>query len=109
MITTPLMQHKVKIALPNASLLQKAEDRAQSLDLAIMDDGSLYLDDNLVSEMELKAQLSVAAQTTPQPEIQIRADKNTEYKQIWDVMSDAKSVGIVHLGFKTYAEKESGQ
>lgn len=102
MITTPLMQHKVKVDLPEAVLLHKADDGRKSMDLAIGADGSLFLDDQAVTEMDLKSRLAVAAQETPQPEIQIRADKNIQYKDIWDVMSTAKSVGIVHLGFKTF-------
>ncbi|HET8899718.1 MAG TPA: biopolymer transporter ExbD, partial [Rhodanobacteraceae bacterium] len=97
MITTPLMQHKVKIELPTAVLNHKADDARKSMDLAIQPDGSVYLDDQLVSEQDLKARLAVAAQESPQPEVQIRADKSIEYRQIWDVMSTAKSVGIVHL------------
>lgn len=104
MITTPLMQHKVKIELPTAVLNHKADDARKSMDLAIQPDGSVYLDDQLVSEQDLKARLAVAAQESPQPEVQIRADKSIEYRQIWDVMSTAKSVGIVHLGFKTFGE-----
>lgn len=104
MITTPLMHHKVAVELPDAVLLEQADASRASMDLALLADGSIFLNDELVSEGELKAKLMVAAQNSPQPEIQIRADKTLEYRQIWDVMSVAKGAGIVHLGFKTFGD-----
>jgi len=51
----------------------------------------------------LQAQLRVAAQRTPQPELQIRADKETEYQIVASVMTDAKNAGMVKVGFITQA------
>ncbi|MGA7295928.1 MAG: biopolymer transporter ExbD [Rhodanobacteraceae bacterium] len=101
MITAPLSQHKVKVELPQANLVQDANKPAGSMDLAIKEDGSFYLDDAPVSDGELNARLKVAAQQTPQPELKIRAAKTIEYSRIWDVMSTAKGAGMVHLGFVT--------
>ena len=39
---------------------------------------------------ELRAQLRVNAQKSPQPELQIRADKATEYKIVRKVIGNAK-------------------
>ncbi len=105
MITAPLAQHKVKVELPNANLLQEASRSIGSMDLAIKDDGSLYLDDALISDSELNARLKVVAQHQPQPELQIRAAKTIEYSRVWDVMSTAKGAGMVHLGFVTTGEE----
>jgi biopolymer transport protein ExbD len=71
--------------------------------LAIKEDGSLYLQDKPVTEASLKAQLAVAAQKTPQPELQIRADKAIQWKDVFKVISDAKAQGMVHVGFMTSA------
>jgi biopolymer transport protein ExbD len=51
----------------------------------------------------LQAQLRVVAQKQPQPELQIRADKTTQYQLIATVMADAKSAGMVKIGFITSA------
>lgn len=107
MITAPLAQHKIKVELPEAVLLQEASKPAGALDLAIKGDGSLYLDEFEVSDDELEAKLAVEAQRVPQPELQIRADKSITYSRIWDVMSTAKGVGIIHLGFVTTGEDKS--
>ena len=49
-----------------------------------------------------------SAAQVPQPELNIRADKTTTYKVIWKVMQDAKSAGMVHLGFITAGGKKNG-
>ena len=108
MITAPLAQHKVKVEIPNANLTVEATKTVGSMDLAMKEDGSLYLDDALIGTAELKARLSVAAQQSPQPELQIRAANTIEFSQIWEVMSLAKSVGIVHLGFITTGDSKKG-
>ncbi len=101
MITAPLMSHKIKVELPKANPNQTAADKMVPIDLAIRADGSMYWNDNAVSNAELKARLAVEAMKTPQPELQIRADKTIEYRTIWDVMSAAKGAGMVHVGFIT--------
>ncbi len=101
MITAPLMSHKIKVELPKANPNQTAADKMVPIDLAIRADGTMYWNDNAVSNAELKARLAVEAMKTPQPELQIRADKTIEYRTIWDVMSAAKGAGMVHVGFIT--------
>ena len=40
-------------------------------------------------------------QKTPQPEMQLRADKDTEYRYVRKILGDAKAAGMVHVGFMT--------
>ncbi|UXI68424.1 ExbD/TolR family protein [Tahibacter amnicola] len=101
MITAPLMQHKIRIDLPQATNQPSEQNPVEPVDLAIKEDGSFFWNDQLLSDMELKAQLAVTAQKTPQPELQIRADKNTRYEIVAKVMSDAKNQGMVKIGFVT--------
>ena len=102
MITAPLMSHSVTIALPVANPNTKDADLpTPPLDLAVKVDGSMYLNDHQVSEAELRAQLLVDAQRTPQPELQIRADKDAQFKVVKKVINDAKASGMVHVGFMT--------
>ena len=101
MITAPLMSHKITVELPKANPNQTAADKMVPIDLAVREDGSMYWNDNAITNAELKARLAVEAQKTPQPELQIRADKTIEYRTIWEVMSAAKGAGMVHVGFIT--------
>jgi biopolymer transport protein ExbD len=103
MITAPLMSHSITVDLPTANPKTKdAEVLTPPIDLALKADGTMYFNDKpLDSVIELKSKLLVEAQKTPQPELQIRADKTTEFKLIKKVIGTAKDSGMVHVGFMT--------
>jgi biopolymer transport protein ExbD len=104
MITAPLMSHTITVELPKANPKSKDEEvKTPPLDLAVKQDGSLYFNDHPITEEELKARLGVNALNVPQPELQIRADKATEFKIVKKIISDAKSEGMVHVAFMTTA------
>ncbi|WP_201313263.1 biopolymer transporter ExbD [Dyella sp. EPa41] len=101
MITAPLMSHRITVDLPTANPKVSDNEPVEPMDLAVKPDGTLYLNDIEVTEAELKAQFAVAASKAPQPELQIRADKTTEYKVVKKILASAKEQGMVHVGFIT--------
>ena len=105
MITAPLAAHKIKIELPIASLAKPPEDAgSQPITISVKETGELYWNDEPITEATLQAQLRVLAQRQPQPELQIRADRETQYQLVSSVMADAKNAGMVKLGFITQAQ-----
>ncbi|MEO8810671.1 MAG: biopolymer transporter ExbD [Rhodanobacter sp.] len=102
MITAPLMSHTVTIDLPIANPKAKTpEEKTPPLDLAVKTNGSTYLDDHAVTDAELRARLLVEAQRVPQPQLQIRADRDVQFKIVKKIISDAKGSGMVHVAFMT--------
>ena len=102
MITAPLMSHTVTIDLPIANPKAKTPElKTPPLDLAIKADGSMYFNDHSVTDAELRAKLLVEAQLTPQPQLQIRADREVQFKIVKKIISDAKGSGMVHVAFMT--------
>ena len=97
-ITAPLLTHAVKIDLPQATS-QPLPEEPKVISLAIDATGKTYWNDAPLVSGELKQKLLIAAETKPQPELQIRADKETKYKVLADVMADAQNAGITKLGF----------
>ena len=103
MITAPLMSHTVTVTLPSTHEV-KADTEGQGVppvDLAIKDDGSMYLNDNPVTESELKAKFAVYASMAPQPELQVRAAQDTQWKIVRKMLGEAKNAGMVHVVFMT--------
>lgn len=104
MITAPLSSHQIKVTLPQADpQADEPEKTVTPLDLAVKQDGSMFLDDASVSDAELRARLLVVAQKSPQPPINIRADKTVRYKVIRGALETAKESGMVHISFVTNA------
>ena len=104
MITAPLMTHKIRIDLPQANPNVQQDTPPDPIDLAVKESGDLFWNDEPITEAMLQAQLRVVAQRTPQPELQIRAEKTTQYQNIATVMAEAKSAGMVKIGFITTGE-----
>lgn len=97
-ITAPLLTHAVKIDLPQATS-QPLPEKPEVISLAIDAKGNTYWNDALIEQAMLKSRLEDAAKQTPQPELQIRADKETRYQLLSEVMADAQNAGITKLGF----------
>ncbi|WP_449446951.1 ExbD/TolR family protein [Thermomonas brevis] len=108
MITTPLMNHKVKVQLPEA-VVQKKEDKKQQIPpitISVTEAGALFLDDEPTTRQAIESRLSVEAQKTPQPPVQIRGDKTTPYRLINEVVKIAQAQGMAKVGFITTPPKK---
>jgi biopolymer transport protein ExbD len=97
-ITAPLLTHAVKIDLPQASS-QPLPEKPEVISVAIDNGGKMYWNDVPMVQGELKVKLQQITNKTPQPELQIRADKETRYQILAEVMADAQNAGITKLGF----------
>ncbi|KRA17048.1 MULTISPECIES: biopolymer transporter ExbD [unclassified Lysobacter] len=107
MITAPLMSHKVKVELPEATL-NKPSDKppaTQPITLAVKEDGSLFWNDEPITKGLLESRLSIEAQKTPQPQINVRGDKTTKYRIVQDVVKIAQSQGMRKVGFVAIKER----
>lgn len=108
MITTPLMNHKVKVQLPQA-VVQKKEEKKQQIPpvtITVTEAGELFLNDEPATRQAIESRLSVEAQKTPQPPVQIRGDKTTPYRLINDVVKIAQAQGMAKVGFVTTPPKK---
>lgn len=108
-ITTPLLNHKVKVDLPHANLNAKdqKEKRPHPLFITVKEDGSLYLNDDPVDQQTLGERLAAAAEQKPQPSLNVRADRTTKMSSIQQVTKIAQEKGMLDIGF--IATKEHGQ
>jgi biopolymer transport protein ExbD len=97
-ITAPLLTHAVKIDLPQASS-QPLPEKPEIISVSIDGTGKMYWNDTPMVEGELRVKLQQIAKEEPQPELHIRADKETRYQILAEVMADAQNAGVTKLGF----------
>jgi biopolymer transport protein ExbD len=97
-ITAPLLTHAVKIELPQASS-QPLPEKPEMISVSVDADGKYYWNNQVLTPSELKARLNAAATQMPQPELNIRADKETRYQVLASLMADINNAGITKLGF----------
>lgn len=97
-ITAPLLTHAVKIDLPQASS-QPLPEKPELVSVSIDAVGKYYWNNQPLTQVELKTKLGIAAKQVPQPELNIRADKETRYQLLASLMADINNAGITKLGF----------
>lgn len=99
-ITVPVLKHSVNVELPrvtNEPQLIKPETVTLSVDAQ----GTYFLNETKVTEVELTAQLQAAATQNPQPDLHIRGDKAVRYEHVARAMAAAQQAGLKKIGFIT--------
>ena len=107
MITAPLMSHKVKVDLPQANLndWEKTAPPVPPITLAVTERGEIFWNDEPITKDLLESRLSIEAQKTPQPQINVRGDKTTKYRIVNDVVKTAQAQGMRKVGFVATKEQ----
>ncbi|TAK91835.1 MAG: biopolymer transporter ExbD [Burkholderiaceae bacterium] len=101
-ITAPLLTSALKLDLPKADA--PASGAAPDIiTLAIDRDNTLFWNDEKIDAAQLKARLQTAAQQSTAPELHLRADKNTRYETIAQIIATAQQAGLQKIGFVTEA------
>ena len=105
MVTSPLMSHKVKVELPKANVQNNDKiPPAPPVTVAVTDTGAIFWNDQPVTQELLESNLSVTAQMTPQPALNVRGDATTKYGAIREVIDTAQGQGMRKVQF--IAERE---
>jgi biopolymer transport protein ExbD len=99
-ITAPLMSHAIRVNVPQVSA-QPADQKPKIIDLAIDAQGALFWNDQPTDLADLEPLFAREAGQDPQPEVHIRADVDTHYGLLAEVMGAARKAGMKRLGFVT--------
>ena len=99
-ITIPVINHSVKLNLPQASS-QPNKVQPETVNLAIDAAGQLFWNNKAINAEMLTQNIARAALQTPQPELHLRAERTTQYEKIAQVMSAAQTGGLTKIGFIT--------
>src|SRR6478735_2802470 len=76
----------------------------QPITITVTEQGNLYWNDQPITKDQIESRLSVEAQKTPQPAINVRGDRTTKYRVVQEVVQIAQNQGMRKVGF--VAEKE---
>ena len=104
-LAAPVLTQGVQLDLPRTDA-GAASLQGAVVTIAINASGQLFWDEVAIDAAGLDAQLALAAARTPQPELQLRADKQTRYEVVAQVMAAAQARGLTKLGFVTEPKQE---
>jgi biopolymer transport protein ExbD len=101
MITVPVITHTVPVELPEISN-EATKTKPENINISVNKEGQVFWNQILVqSNDELLQRLGEVAVLQPQPEVHIRADRETRYENVGRVIVDAQRKGIMKVGFIT--------
>jgi biopolymer transport protein ExbD len=99
LITVPVVTHTVPVALPH-EVNQPNKTRPENITIAVDRDGDLFWNDaRLRDNAALLDRLKGRANDDPQPEVQVRADKDARYEFVGRVVVDCQRAGISKVTF----------
>ena len=99
-VTAPLFTHSIKIDLPRAQT-QVDREKPDTVTLAMDGAGRYFWNNQAIERGELSRRLLEASGRQPQPELHIRADRETRYQVLADVMAEAQRLKLQRVGFVT--------
>ncbi|QTB79888.1 biopolymer transporter ExbD [Burkholderia pseudomallei] len=101
-ITAPLLTHAIRLDLPKVAAAP-ARETPETITVSIDAAGKLYWNDAPVAPDALAARLRDAAAAGQDPELHLRAARDTRYDTIAQVMGAAQQAGVARIGFVTDA------
>ncbi len=102
-ITFPLIEQGIPMTLPTADAEALDDDQARII--SIDEDGSLYLDDNLVTMDELTRDMGALGAVDPQAVVLVRADERIAYGRVVEVLKVLTDAQLTRMALVTQPEQ----
>ncbi len=101
MVTAPLLTAGVPVDLPDSRANSLPSEREQ-VTISMLGDGSIYLDDDMLTGDQLAARLvTLAPGGGEAPSITLRADKTLPYGNVMAVMGELNRAGLNEIALVT--------
>jgi biopolymer transport protein ExbD len=105
LITVPVITRTVPLELPKAANIA-TQTKPENVTIAVDENGRVFWNDRMMANRaDLLDRVKSAAVQKPQPEVHIRADKNTRYEAVGRVIYTIQRGGIVKVGFITEPDR----
>ena len=101
LITIPVVTTSIKVDLPKEKNVVR-ETKPENVIISVDKAGNIYLyDTKIKNSTDLVERMKKFSVMTPQPEVQIRGDGQSDFESVGRVMYAVQRAGIVKVGFIT--------
>jgi biopolymer transport protein ExbD len=101
LITIPVITKNVPVNVPKAVNIP-TQTKPENINISVTADGDVYWGQTKMLDMhQLVELIEKEAVKVPQPEIHIRADAQTDYKNVGKVIAAINRGGVIKVGFIT--------
>jgi biopolymer transport protein ExbD len=105
LVTIPVITKNVPVKVPKAVNIP-TQTKPENITISVTADGDVYWSQTKMETMhELITRVEAEAVKVPQPEIHIRADASTDYKNVGKVIAAINRGGVVKVGFITEPDR----
>ena len=100
MVVTPMLNEQVALELPRVSNPNRMPRRASQIGISIpfSATGTIYVERTPLSPLEFRTRLASLRESSPPPEIVVRADRRVAYGMVRAVLSTLNSFGFREVG-----------
>ena len=106
LITIPIAVQTHKVTLPNERIRPRIVN-PNDVNLAVDLEGKIFWNQSEINKNELIDRLKNISVQRPQPEIHLRGDENTEFKNIAAIMFNCQKAGITKVNFVTQPQPKN--
>jgi len=108
MVITPMLQKGVSVTLAKTDnpIKMPDADKEDSLVVAIMRDGKIYFNSDMVTAESLTDQVKDKLANSSNKRIFVKADAGARYGDVVAVVDDVRSAGVDQLGLLTEERKQ---
>ncbi len=100
LLTATVLNPTVPLDLPKTSA-EVQDQPPKAIQISIDKDAGLFWDDQSISMQELETRLQQQGATGNNPSIQLRADKDSRYDNVAQVLAVASTAGLTKIAFVT--------
>jgi biopolymer transport protein ExbD len=99
-ITAPIFNQAVPIDLPKVNAT-KLDEKPQILRVSLDPNGQISVNNQIIHSEMFEAHCRAAREASSNTEMHLRADRNTRYEKVTEVMASAQKAGIEKIAFVT--------
>ena len=98
LVTATVANPSIPLTLPQTTA-EIQDQPPKAITVSINANGDVAWDDKMISLDELETRFNEAGQQTQKPTVQLRADKESKYDTVAQVMSRASEAGLSDIAF----------
>jgi biopolymer transport protein ExbD len=108
MVVTPLIQDGVPVNLPVTEDPAKTPETDTQLQIAVRNDGTIYLGPLVVRTEQLESELKALYEKDPAREIVVKGDRIVKYGEVLRVLRVCREVGFQDIGLIAQPARQAG-
>ena len=108
MVVTPMIQKGVAVNLPITEAPEVTPDSDKQLHISVKADNSVYVGPKVVRKDQVQSALQEIHDRTPDREIAVKGDRQTNYGAVLDVLKACREVGFNDVGLIAEPRSRAG-